>query len=93
MNTFKVAVVALSLLASSIVAAGGTQSTNKEHQSMSYLAQTDIGCCKKRDVRTRKWRKTGLEYKRCVRLNKSIDDVNDKITKPEGIIWWDKNCI
>lgn len=53
------------------------------------LAQT-MGCCKERESFRAPWRKNGLSFESCKRLNDRRD--RDDVSQEEGLVWWDRRC-
>lgn len=48
------------------------------------------GCCKERSSYNDGWRKNGVSYEACERLNRERD--GDNVNDARGLVWWDVRC-
>jgi len=48
------------------------------------------GCCKERPSLTSEWRRNGMSFPECEKLNRSRD--GDNVLDQRGLVWWDVRC-
>jgi len=48
------------------------------------------GCCKDRASLKDPWKKNGMNFRECERLNQKID--GDNVFDQRGRVWWDSGC-
>lgn len=48
------------------------------------------GCCVERESYSAQWRRNGLSFASCSRLNADRD--RDDVYQPAGFVWWNRNC-
>lgn len=48
------------------------------------------GCCKERQNLGARWKRNGMSFRDCSRLNQAKD--GDDVQQAGGFVWWDRAC-